>query len=108
MKQCRQCGKDYLQPYRHDLCSLDCVAAYESGAPPHPTFVERVTNRVFKGMMFGADDALIRTQLVSEGVDATTIARVLDKARGTYKRLQQRGMLAPDPNPCVDMSCLNR
>jgi hypothetical protein len=33
-KLCRQCKQPYDRPARHDLCSMDCVAAFEKGEPP--------------------------------------------------------------------------
>ncbi len=30
---CRQCGRPYEHPVRHDLCSDECLVAFETGLP---------------------------------------------------------------------------
>lgn len=71
---------------------------------------EMLVNRVFRGMMVGADDALILAQLQSEGVDATFAIRAIAKARGTYDRLHERNIVGGQSSHpmCQDRSCLNR
>lgn len=73
---------------------------------------EQLVLRVFKGLLIGAEVSTIRFQCESEGIDPQFLTHAIRKAQGTYNRLgcgrTGQDAYTPNPNPCVDRSCLNR
>jgi hypothetical protein len=50
---------------------------------------EQLVTRVWKGILFGADDATIRTQCEGEGIDPHQITSALKKAHRLHDARQE-------------------